>query len=168
MIEGAVDSRLVRVKRPDVRQEHSSVGVEENKSLIRQLFEAQGQPNIENTLTYWAPDVRNHGVPVGLQGMRAVFESLLTAFPDRKWEIVDLIAEGDRVVARLQISGTHQGTPALPIEGGARLQRITPTGRAYNIQHIHIFRIVDGKIAEHWAAREDLELLEQLGGLEPL
>ena len=69
------------------------MGLEENKALIRQLFEAQGQPDIENTLTYWAPDVRNHGVPVGLQGMGAVFESLLTAFPDRKWEIVDLIAE---------------------------------------------------------------------------
>lgn len=98
--------------------------------------------------------------------MRAVFESLLTAFPDRKWEIVDLIAEGDRVVARLKVSGTHQGTPALPIEGGLRLQRIPPTGRAYSIQHIHIFHIVDGKIAEHWATRDDLGLLEQLGGLE--
>jgi predicted ester cyclase len=107
--------------------------VEENKALIRRLFEAQSQSDIENTLTYWASDVRNHGVPVGLQGMRAVFESLLTAFPDRRWEIVDLMAEGDWAVARLQVSGTHQGKPALPIEGGPLLQRITPSARAYNV-----------------------------------
>jgi predicted ester cyclase len=148
------------------------MGVEENKALIRQLFEAQGQPDIDATLSFWADDVRNHGVRVGLQRMRAVFESSLTAFPDRRWDIVDLIAEGDRVVARLKVSGTHQGTPALPIEGGLRLQRIPPTGHAYSIQHIHIFHIfhifhiVDGKIAEHWATRDDLGLLEQLGGLE--
>jgi predicted ester cyclase len=144
------------------------MGVEENKALIQRVFAAQNQGDMEALLGYWSPNVLNHGRSVGLEGMRAVFESLQTAFPDRRWDITDLVGEGDCVVARMTVSGTHQGIPALPIEGGARLQRIVPTGRAYSVQHIHIFRIAEGKIVEHWATRDDLGLLDQLGGLDPL
>jgi predicted ester cyclase len=69
------------------------------------------------------------------------------------------------VICRLTVKGTHQGVPVVPVEGGPLLKAIQPTGKSYTVQHIHIFRIADGKIAEHWAARDDLGLLEQLGGL---
>jgi predicted ester cyclase len=129
-----------------------------------------------NMLACFAPDVVNHAgrledvplptaVPPGREGLRIVFESLQMAFPDRRIEITDLIGEGDRVVCRMTVSGTHQGVPRAPVEGGPRLQRIMPSGRSYRVQHIHIFRIADGVFAEHWATRDDLGLLDQLGGL---
>lgn len=152
------------------------MGVEENKALVRRFVDAQNRGNVEDMLACWAPDSVNHAgrieevprpasVAPGLEGIRFVFESLQTAFPDRRMEITDLIAEGDRVMCRMTVSGTHQGVPAAPVEGGSRLQRIVPSGRSYRVQHIHIFRIADGKLAEHWATRDDLGLLEQLGGL---
>ena len=155
------------------------MSVEEHKALVRQMIEVQNAGTVEAMLAFWSPSAVNHAglsknAPVspalapGLAGLRRVFESLKTAFPDRRWEVEDMIAEGDRVVCRMTVSGTHQGVPAAPVEGGPRLQRITPTGRHYEVQHIHIFRVEDGKIVEHWAARNDLGLLDQLGGLPPL
>jgi predicted ester cyclase len=155
------------------------VTVEENKALVRRMAEAQNSGDVEAVLAFWAPNAVNHAglsnnAPVppvlapGLAGLRLVFESLKSAFPDRLWEVEDMIAEGDRVVCRMTVSGTHQSVPAVPVEGGPRLQRITPTGRHYEVQHIHIFRVEGGKIAEHWATRNDLGLLDQLGGLPPL
>jgi predicted ester cyclase len=152
------------------------MSVDENKEVVRRFIEAQNRGDVEGMLVCWAPNAVNHagrveGVPrpasvgPGLEGMRLVFESLHTAFPDRHLEITDLIGEGDRVVGRMTVSGTHQGIPAAPVEGGRRLQRITPSGRSYLIQQIHIFRIAEGKLVEHWATRDDLGLLEQLGGL---
>ena len=72
----------------------------------------------------------------------------------------------DRVVCRLTVSGTHQGTPEVPVEGGPLLQAILPSGKHYTIQHVHVFRLSNGKIAEHWAARDDLGLLQQLGAFQ--
>lgn len=136
------------------------MSVEENKQLVRRFVEAQSRGDVEGMLACWAPNAVNHagrveGVPrpasvgPGLEGIGYVFESLHTAFPDRRNEITDLIGEGDRVVCRLTVSGTHQGVPAAPVEGGRRLQRIMPSGRSYLIQQIHIFRIANGKLIEH-------------------
>ena len=120
------------------------MGVDENKALVRRFVEAQNRGDLEDMLACWAPDAVNHagrldgGSPPAsmapsLQGLRHVFESLHTAFPDRHSEITDLIGEGDRVVCRMTVSGTHQGVPEAPVEGGRRLQRIAPSGRAYRV-----------------------------------
>ena len=60
-----------------------------------------------------------------------------------------MVAEQDRVVARLTVRGTHQGS-AIPF-----LHGIQPTGRSVVWTHHHTFRFVDGRIAEHWANRDD-------------
>lgn len=65
-------------------------------------------------------------------------------------------------MCRLTVSGTHQGIPGIPVEGGL-LMTVPPTGKAYTVQQIHIFRIEHGKIAEHWAVRDDLGMMQQLG-----
>jgi predicted ester cyclase len=152
------------------------MGVEENKALVRRFVDAQNRGSIDDMLACWAQDAVNHAgriddaprltaVAPGLASLQMVFENLHLAFPDRRSEITDLIGEADRVVCRMTVSGTYQGAPTIPVEGGRRLQRLAPSGRAYRVQHIHIFRIADGKLAEHWATRDDLGLLEQLGGL---
>jgi predicted ester cyclase len=78
---------------------------------------------------------------------------LHAAFGELRWEIEDEIAEGDRVVQLVTMSGVHSG----PLMGRE------PTGREFAVRHVYIWRIRDGRIAEHWGARDDLGLLTQLG-----
>lgn len=141
------------------------MSIEQNKATIHRFLEAQKQGDIEAMLSFWSTTPTNHGEPVSLDVMRMIFTALQTAFPDRQWEVKEMIGEGDLIALRLKVSGTHQGAPAIGIEAGPLLQQIVPTGRAYSIDHMHFFRMADDKIAEHWAVRDDLGLLEQLGGL---
>ena len=146
------------------------MSLEENKELVRRFWKASEENDLDAIVTFWAPNAINHGgqtsqsaqrPPAGPEGLKRVLSSLRTAFPDRTYAVEDIIAEGDKVVCRLTVSGTHQGTPDIPVEGGMLMGR-PATGKAYTIQHIHIFRIEQGKLAEHWAARDDLGLMQQL------
>ena len=145
--------------------------IEANMNLVKYFWQASEKGVIDEMAAFWAPDAINHGgkitqaqgqPPAGSERLKRVFKSILTAFSDRKYVIEDLIATGDKVVCRLTVSGTHQGIPEVPVEGGM-LTNIPPTGNPYTVQHIHIFRIENGKIAEHWAARDDLGMMQQLG-----
>jgi steroid delta-isomerase-like uncharacterized protein len=77
-----------------------------------------------------------------------------TAFPDLHPTVEDVIAEGDKVVTRWTIRGTHQGEIE---EFGP------PTGRQAEIQGITIHRIQGGRIVEEWNSYDNLSLLQQLG-----
>jgi predicted ester cyclase len=69
------------------------------------------------------------------------------------FETQDVIADGDKVVVRCQFAARHVGPFAgMPI-----------TGRRLSVQHIYIWRIADGKLVEHWAARDDARAMRQLG-----
>jgi len=80
----------------------------------------------------------------------------MAAMPDYNVSIDDLIAEGDRVAARFTMRGTHTGADFLGLPA---------SGRKINVTGISIFRIADGKIAEHWANEDALGLLQQLGAM---
>ena len=56
-------------------------------------------------------------------------------------------------------SGTHKGEASMP------WGKISPTGKPFSVRHVHIYRLIDGKITEHWAVRDDLGMLLQLGVL---
>ena len=66
----------------------------------------------------------------------------------------------------LRLHGTHRGTSRLPV-GGGMLVGVQPTGRTFEVQHIHMYRFRDGKIAEHFANRDDVGMMRQLGPLPP-
>jgi predicted ester cyclase len=78
---------------------------------------------------------------------------LRTAFPDLRFEIEGLVAEGDTVAGRLTMSGTHEG----PLMG------TPPTERSVRQDHMHFVRFRDGKAVEHWGVRDDLGMMQQLG-----
>jgi predicted ester cyclase len=59
-------------------------------------------------------------------------------------------------------SGTHRGIGRLPMNGGM-LVGVPPTGRHFEVQHIHMLQVRDGKIVEHFASRDDLGMMQQLG-----
>jgi predicted ester cyclase len=88
--------------------------------------------------------------------------ALVGTFPDWKMEILDLVAEGDVVVARCRVSGTHKGVGKRPVNG-ALLMGAEPTGRRFEVQHIHWYRVRDGKITDHFTNRDDLGMTQQLG-----
>jgi steroid delta-isomerase-like uncharacterized protein len=105
-----------------------------------------------------APDMVFHAAPGGATGaaaVKAVWRLLLRAFPDIHVEIEDVIAEGDRVVFRNTVTGTHRG----------EYRGITPTGRSVTYREIFIVRFADGRIAELWGVVDTLGQLQQLGAV---
>jgi predicted ester cyclase len=103
------------------------------------------------------PDVVDHvGGQVGIEWWRFMGGKLRASFPDLEFVIDDVIAAEDKVVLRLTMTGTHRGSDMPMLIG------MEPTGKAVSWSHIHIFRVTDGKIAEHWAVRDDPSMLKQL------
>jgi steroid delta-isomerase-like uncharacterized protein len=94
----------------------------------------------------------------GPQALKLVWEVLLRAFPDLQVTVEDVIAEGDKVVCRNTVTGTHQG----------EYRGLPPTGKAVSYNEIFIFRFADGRIAEIWGVVDVLTQLRQLGASSPL
>jgi steroid delta-isomerase-like uncharacterized protein len=103
------------------------------------------------------PDVRiRTPLPIqmtGAEAIKEVFARLHHAFPDLHVQVEDLIAEGDKVVGRNSVAGTHRG----------EYMGISPTGKAVNYNEIIIFRFVDGRIAETWGVVDLFAQMKQLG-----
>ncbi len=84
---------------------------------------------------------------------RLVTSQLAVAFPDQQRIVEDLVAEGDRVVARVTNRGTHRSA----------YLGIPPTGKQVRFTAIGIYRIAGGRIAESWVIKDDISILQQLG-----
>jgi steroid delta-isomerase-like uncharacterized protein len=89
----------------------------------------------------------------GPQGQQQIAAAFRAAFPDLRWHVDLMLAEGDLVAARWTASGTNTG----PWAGMAA------TGKPATFSGVNIFRIRDGKVAEIWNHRDDLGLAQQLG-----
>ena len=133
---------------------------EQNKALVRRLLEddiSKGDRAVAEAII--APDFFDHtnppGMQRGLEGHNAIVALFRAAFPDQWWQIEDLIAEGDRVVARTDrpVAGMPKKSP-----------RCVPV-IVVRVGGMHILRIAAGKIAEHWGNNDDLGLLRQLGAI---
>jgi steroid delta-isomerase-like uncharacterized protein len=131
-----------------------------NKATIRRLHDAikGGAELISQTIDeIVAPEVLFHApVPTGATGTQAVkqvWPVLLRAFPDLNVTVEDLIAEGDKVVARNTVTGTHQG----------EYMGLPPTGKSVTYNEIFICRFVYGRIAEIWGVVDVFSQMKQLG-----
>ena len=137
------------------------MSAEANKAILRQVYEAAfNQKNLDALNEVIASDSTDHNLtpeqPPGLQGAKQVFSSFHTAFPDLQVDVEDMITEGDKVVARLTVRGTHQG----------EFMGIAPTGNQVTFTGIDIVRIAEGKIVERWGNFDDLGMMHQLGVIE--
>lgn len=136
----------------------------EMKRLIQRLHDdGINRHDAAGAAEIYAADARNHGRTVGRLGMQAVFESLFSTFPDFHYHIDEATAEGDRVICKVTMSGTHLGRPTLPQAFSGMLQGVPPTGRPVRVLQYHSFRVRNGEIVEHEAVRDDLGMLLQLG-----
>ncbi len=138
------------------------MSTEKNKAIIRRFVEeVQNLHNIGALEELFSPDFTDHSglssLPPTLDGTKQFFTMLFTAFPDIQATIHDQVAEGDKVVTRKTFRGTHRGD----------FMGIPPTGKHIALDVIDIFRVVSGKIADHWAVADMLGLMQQLGVVSP-
>lgn len=131
--------------------------VEENKAVVlRYVEEVWNRHDLDAIDGLVSPDYVNHAASTEEYrrgGARLAVEWLLSVFPDHRFDVENAVAEGDTVAVRGTMTGTHEG----------ELVGIAPTGERVAAQQSHWFRVVDGKLAEHWAVRDDLGLMRQLG-----
>ena len=139
---------------------------ETNRSIAEQFNEAFNRGDLDAAAGCFAEDCQNHGRKVGRAGVRTVLGEIKTNFLDARLTTLNSVAEGEWVVVRCTYSGTHRGTSRFPVDGGM-LVGVQPTGRTFEVQHIPMYRVLDGKIAEHFANRDDVGMMRQLGLLPP-
>ena len=85
------------------------------------------------------------------------FAAYRWTFPDWREEIVDVVAEGNKVVGRFKCLGTHRG----------EMMSISPTGRRQEVDEVYFLRVENGKVAEFWGLEDNLARMRQLGLLPP-
>jgi lactoylglutathione lyase len=98
----------------------------------------------------------------GVEIMRTVRRWLDESFADVEYEIHGVTTGGDIVMLWFSSRARHVGTSFPPLAGRE------PAGRAIVAEAVHIFRVADGRLAEHWAVRDDLGVLRQLDSPEQL
>jgi predicted ester cyclase len=134
---------------------------DENKAVVRRFIEIIQQFFRDGDVTgldeVCAPDFVHHGpgMPPDLAGLKQMVPAFRTAFSEVDVVTEDLVAEGDRVVDRITVRGIHQGD----------FMGIPPSGRRFELEEIHIARIVEGKIVERWTQFDMFGLLQQIGGV---
>ena len=137
------------------------MSAEENKAIARRAYDAINRNDLDALEEMVDSDITDHdpapGQGPGLEGVKQYFSSLHAAFPDVHMDVEDMIAEGEKVVARVSVSGTHE----------EEFLGIEPTGNRVTIKGIDILCITDGKVVEHWGNFDDLGMLQQLGVVEP-
>jgi steroid delta-isomerase-like uncharacterized protein len=132
------------------------VSAEENEAVVRRhIEEAWNRHNIDATDELVSPDYPNHAASAEYQraGVKYSLNWLFSVFPDHRFDIEDAVANGDTVAVRGTCCGTHEG----------ELLGNPPTGERFAVQQSHWFRVADGRVAEHWAVRDDLGMMRQLG-----
>lgn len=136
----------------------SYLSTEENKSRTRRFMEEvfnKGNMKVMDELL--APNFVEHnpfpGQGPGAEGVKRVFTELRQAFPDLHVVVDDLIAEGDKVVMRSTMTGTHKGT----------WMNTPPTGKQIKVEAVDIVRMSGGKATDHWGVTDALTMMQQLG-----
>lgn len=132
------------------------MSTETNKAIVRRYIEQvynERRRDLFEEFLVEGVEFHGAGVAPGLAAARQWVAMLATAFPDQHVTIDDVIAEGDSVVVRSALTGTHQG----------EMQGIPATGNPVTQPSITIFRLAKGKIVEGWFAADNLSMMQQLG-----
>jgi predicted ester cyclase len=136
------------------------MGPQGNKAIVQEFYDQWNSGTIDfEHLVH--PDIANHqpdsDPEIGLDQFRQAIEGAMGAVPDSQWTTLRLIAEDDFVACFNRWSGTY----------GGRVFRGVPTsqGERFSVEHVHIYRLTDGRIAEHWVVRDDLGMMLQTGAI---
>jgi predicted ester cyclase len=136
------------------------MSTEDNKALVSRFYEEiLNGGNLALADNLLAADYKEDNVPSGPEGFRQFVARVGGAFPDLHITVEDMVAEGDKVVAQLTVTGTQLG----PLSGP--MGHIAPTGKRATWRGIDIFRVAGGKIAERRGIRDFLGMVQQLGAI---
>ena len=129
-------------------------------ATMRRLYDLINARDIDGFGALLADDFVEHEELPGLaptkDGVTAFFRMYIAAFPDLRMVPEDVIASGDKVVARVRATGTHKG----------EFTGLAPTGRRVDVQLIDIIRFGDdGRAREHWGIFDQLAMMQQLGAI---
>lgn len=136
------------------------MATEETRTLVRELMEALDRRDIEGVVSYAAPEARWSGFgPQVLDnvGYRQAIGEFMTGFPDSRFPIDNIIADGDKAAVRHSLQGTHNGS----------FQGIPPTGHRVVVPAIAEFRVVNGQVVETYLVADFMGLMIQLGVIPP-
>ena len=133
------------------------MSTEQNKAVANRVPLEFNKKNLAILDEVVAPNAVEHAAPPGMpptiESTKQSVQALLAAFPDLKYSIDDAIAEGDKVVQRITAHGTMKG----------EFMGMPATGKQASWTEIHIVRLTNGKIVEHWGIVDSLGMMEQLG-----
>lgn len=135
---------------------------EDNKSIMRRAYdEILNEGNLDVADEIIAEDMTEHEQFPGLEPGREGFKGFVTmfreAFPDLQVTVEDMIAEDDKVAARVTMRGTHQG----------KFLGIPPSGNRIEVPVVDIVRFADGMGVEHWGVTDNMAMMVQLGVASP-
>ena len=134
------------------------MGLEENKGVVRRHLQLISEGDSDGAASLFAERSTNHGREITRDDIRRTMEGLVAL--GERFEVQEMVAEGDWVACRVMVTGKHVSQPR--VASGIHLLT-EPDGRSYTYQHIHLFKVVDGLIVQHWANRDDLGAARQLG-----
>jgi len=104
-----------------------------------------------------APNFVEHnpfpGQAPGVEGLKQAMVALRQAFPDLHVTVDEMLSDGDKVVIRSTMKGTHKGN----------FMNIPATGKQMSVEGIDIVRISNGRAVEHWGVTDNLTMMQQLG-----
>jgi len=116
-----------------------------NEAVVRANLEKINRGDTRGAAADWAEIAENFGRPIERADVETVLEDILATFPDYHMDVVEMVAAGDAVVVRCNVTGTHR-------ELGIRNK----------IVHINWYTLRDGKIVQRWATRDDDGVMRQL------
>lgn len=132
----------------------------QTKQIALDHFNRVNEGDLAGAAALMTENCLNHAAVPEAQG-RAGFVTVLTkvrsAFPDMHYTLEDVIVEGDRAVIRVTATGTQSGPMTF-----TRLP-MPATNKPVRFEQIHILRVTDGKITEHWLGQDSLAMFRQLG-----
>ncbi len=152
---------LVYSQANNQNMQQQSSDIQKNKDIIVQFTKAINERNLTAIDNLVAKNIIEHrpGAGQGIDATKGFIMALQTAFPDFKTTLNHVIAEGDKVVVYTNTTGTFKG-PFMFAPG------VKPTGKEYSFQTADLYRIGNGKIAEHWDVIEIMDMLQKMGAIK--
>jgi predicted ester cyclase len=126
---------------------------EENKAILRDMFKAINEGQVEQAIATTHPECTLNGQPFGREGDRIRTQTFLTAFPDQVWTLEQMIAEGEWVSATYTFTGTFL----------EKMGEFLPTGKQVCFKGVTNYHIQDGQFVEAWEYYDRLALYQQMG-----
>jgi predicted ester cyclase len=137
------------------------VQTEQTRSVVERLAEVFTTKSVDGLDEIVAESVVCHSLAAGGPRGREMYRQLISwvdhTIGNARWDVLSLLADGDRAVLHVRLSGRHTG----------HFLGVPPTGREFSAEQVYIYRVRDGMVTDYWLVRDDVEALLQIGAIQP-